>query len=273
MPRDYRSSVQVAAGLAEAGSDEKPFHRVVIEDSPKRTRVFFDGRPIADSCRVKLMHETGHLPVYYFPRQDVDEGCLVSTDHTSFCPVKGDARYWSVRVGDRTAENAVWNYPRPVAGCPDISALLAFYWDSMDAWYEEEEQVFVHARDPYKRIEVLESARHVEVVLDAIKIADSSRPYVLFETGLPPRFYLPKLDIRMDLLEPTATQTACPYKGVTSQYWTVTVNGQRHTDLAWCYEYLTPEAGKIAGRVCFYNEQVDLYLDGELQERPVTQWS
>ncbi|MGA8260053.1 MAG: DUF427 domain-containing protein [Arenicellales bacterium] len=273
MSRDYRSSIRTAAGVAESEPGEKPEHRVVIEDSPKRVRVFFGSRAIADTCRVKLMHETGHLPIYYFPRQDVEEDCLVASGHTSFCPVKGDARYWSVRAGGRTAQNAAWNYPRPVAGCPDISGLVAFYWNSMDAWYEEEEQVFVHARDPYKRIDVLDSARHVEVVVDGAKIADSHRPYILFETGLPPRFYLPKLDVRMDLLEPTATRTACPYKGETAQYWTATANGQRHTDLAWCYEYTTPEASRIAGRVCFYDERVDLYLDGELQERPVTQWS
>lgn len=251
----------------------KPAHRVVIEDSPKRVRVFFAGRPVADSSRVRLMHESGHLPVYYFPREDVAEDCLVATGHGSSCPVKGKARYWSVRVGDRTAENAVWNYPEPVEGCPDISKLLAFYWDSMDAWYEEEEQVFVHPRDPYKRIDVLDSARHVEVVVDGIRVADSRRPCILFETGLPARFYLPKLDVRMDLLEPTAKQTSCPYKGVTAQYWTVTANGQRHTDIVWCYEYTTPEASKIAGRLCFYNERVDLYLDGALQDRPITRWS
>lgn len=272
MPTDYRSSVRIAAGLVD-GSEEKPVHRVVIQDSPKRVRVFFGDRTIADSRRVKLMHETGHLPVYYFPEEDVDQDCLVATEHTSFCPVKGSACYWSVRVGDRTAENAVWNYPEPVAGCPDISGLLAFYWDSVDAWYEEDEQAFVHARDPYKRIEVLESSRHVEVVVDGIKVADSHRPCILFETGLPARFYLPKLDVRMDLLEPSSSRTACPYKGVASQYWTAVANGRRHADLVWCYEYPIPEASKIAGRVCFYNERVDIYLDGELQERPVTQWS
>lgn len=279
MSKDYRSSVGITAaraqGVANAQHSEgaAPAHRVAIEDSLKRIRVFFGGRPIADTDRAKLMHETGHLPVYYFPREDVEQDCLMASDHTSTCPVKGEARYWSVQVGDRTAENAVWNYPRPVAGCPDIAGLLAFDWQSMDAWYEEDEQVFVHPRDPYKRIEVLESTRHVEIAVDGVTVADSCRPCILLETGLPVRYYLPKLDVRMDLLEPTATQTACPYKGRTSQYWAVQVNGKRYADLAWCYEYPTPEAGKIAGRLCFYSEKVDLYLNGKLQERPTTPWS
>lgn len=274
MSKDYRSSVSAAlAFLEDPGKGPTPAHRVAIEDSPKRVRVFFAGRLIADSRHVKLMHETWHLPVYYFPHEDVDQTCLVPTGHTSTCPVKGEARYWSARVGDRTAENAVWNYPRPVEGCPDIAGLLAFYWQSMDAWYEEEEQVFVHPRDPYKRIEVLESSRRVEIAVNGITIADSRRPCMLLETGLPTRYYLPKLDVRMDLLEPTGTQTACPYKGRTSRYWSVEVDGKQYADLAWCYEFPTPDAAGIAGRVCFYNEKVDLSVDGELQERPATPWS
>lgn len=279
MSKDYRSSAEVAATRPEgvpttempAGADLA--HRVVIEDSPKRVRACFAGRTIADSRRVKLMHETGHLPVYYFPQTDVDQDCLVATTHTTTCPVKGEARYWSVKVGQRTAANAVWNYPEPVSGCPDIAGLLAFYWDAMDAWYEEAEEVFVHPRDPYKRIEVLETTRHVEVAVDGATVADSHRACMLLETGLPVRYYLPKVDVRLDLLEPSATRTACPYKGRTSQYWTLEAGGNQYEDVAWCYEYPTPEALKIAGRICFYSEKVDLYIDGELQDRPATPWS
>lgn len=139
-------------------------HGVAIEDSPRRVRVVVQNEVIADSRRVKLLHETRHLPVYYFPLADLRQDLLIPTAHTTRCPYKGEARYWSVQVGDRLIENAVWNYPHPIAGCPAISDLAAFYWDKMDAWYEEDEQVFKHPRDPYHRIDVLESSRHVEVV-------------------------------------------------------------------------------------------------------------
>jgi len=245
---------------------------VVIEDSPRRVRVFFNNQVIADSRRVKLLHETKHLPVYYLPLEDVRQDLLTPTAHSSHCPYKGDARYWSIQVGDRTAENAVWNYPTPIEGCPDIAGLVAFYWNKVDAWFEEDEQVFVHPRDPYHRVDILESARHVEVWLDGVKLADSHRPRVLFETGLPPRYYLPKLDVRTDLLRPTASHTACPYKG-TASYWSVEANGTVFDDLVWGYPTTIVEASKIANLLCFYNEKVDLVVDGERQERPSTPWS
>jgi len=245
---------------------------VAVEDSPRRVRVFFNNQIVADSRRVKLLHETRHLPVYYFPLEDVRQDLLIPTEHTTHCPYKGDARYWSVQVGGRLSENAVWNYPHPIPSCPDISNLAAFYWDKMDAWYEEDEQVFKHPRDPYHRVDVLESSRHVEVVVNGVKVADSHRPRLLFETSLPTRYYLPKLDVRMDLLRPTSSSSICPYKGV-AEYWSLEVGDTVMPDLVWSYRNPVVEAPKIAGLVCFYNEKVDLYVDGELQERPKTAWS
>ncbi|MDP8958166.1 MAG: DUF427 domain-containing protein [Actinomycetota bacterium] len=245
---------------------------VVIEHSPKRVRVVFGGEVVADSRGVQLMHETSHPPVYYFPIGDVRMDLLEPSDKSSTCPWKGEARYWSVRVGERVAEDAAWNYSEPVEGCPDISGLVAFYWHKMDAWYEEDEQVYVHPRDPYTRIDVLESSRHVEVVVDGVTVADSHRPRILFETGLPPRYYLPTIDVRMELLRPSQKQTACPYKGW-AKYWSVDAGGRVHEDLAWSYPTSHPEADKVAGLVAFFNERVDLYLDGEQQERLETAWS
>ncbi len=247
-------------------------HGVVIEDSPRRVRVLFNNEVIADSHRVTLLHETKHLPVYYIPLDDVRQDLLVPTTHTTHCPYKGDARYWTVRVGDRVAENAVWNYPTPIESCPAISGLVAFYWNKMDAWFEEDEEVFVHPRDPYHRVDVLESSRHVEVWINGVRVADSHRPRMLFETGLPPRYYLPKLDVRQDLLRPSDTHTACPYKG-TASYWSIEIDGTVAKDLVWGYPSPLVEASKIANLVCFYNEKVDLVVDGERQERPATPWS
>jgi uncharacterized protein (DUF427 family) len=177
-----------------------------------------------------------------------------------------------VRVGEQVAENALWNYPDPIAGCPDIADLVAFYWNKMDAWFEEDQQIFVHARDPYHRVDVVESSRHLEVRIDGVSVAESRRPMMLYETGLPTRYYLPRLDVRMDLFRPSDSHTACPYKG-TARYWTGTIDGREYPDLLWGYDTTIPEMPRIAGCVCFYDEKVDVYVDGELQPRPQTPWS
>ncbi len=231
---------------------------IVLEPCAKRVRVFLGGELVADSVRARLLHERGRLPVYYFPWDDIHTQLLSESDHTTYCSRKGWARYWSVRVCDLVAENALWSYPEPVDSCPDISGLAAFYWNRVDAWFEEDEQVFVHPRDPYTRIDVLESSRHVQVFAGGQMIADSRRPVLLFETGLPVRYYLPKLDVRMDFLLPSDSVTACPYKGRTSEYWTVEAGGVRVQDAAWCYQHPLPEVAKIAGRICFYDEKVDV---------------
>lgn len=243
-----------------------------FEDSPRRVRVVFGGETIADSKRVKLMHEGGLLPVYYFPREDVRMGLLEESDHTTHCPFKGDASYWSVKVGERVAENVAWGYPEPIDSCPPIGGYLAFYWQEMDHWYEEDEEVFVHPRDPYHRVDVLESSRRVKLTVNGEVIAETERPTVLFETGLPPRYYMPLEDVREDVLLKSETTTQCPYKGVAS-YWSVEAGGERVEDLVWYYPDPIPEAAKIKGLLCFFNERVDLEVDGEYQERPRTQWS
>lgn len=246
---------------------------LLLDDCAKRVRVFFAGQCVADSTGVRLMHERDHLPVYYFPLQDIRDDLLVPSERTSYCPRKGTARYWSVGIGDRRAEDALWNYREPLENCPDISDLAAFDWNGMDAWFEEDEQVFVHARDPYTRIDVLQSSRQVTLRMGDVTVAESRRPVLLFETGLPVRYYLPKLDVRMALLRPTSTVTACPYKGETSRYWTVATGGESVADAAWCYEHPNPGVIGIAGRVGFFDERLDLFVDGEPQPRPRTPWA
>ncbi len=142
----------------------------------------------------------------------------------------------------------------------------------MDEWLEEDEPIYVHPRDPYKRVDVLASSRHVRVALDGVTLAASAQPRILFETSLPPRYYLPLSDVRFDLLRPSDTQTQCPYKG-TATYWSVEVNGVVHEDLVWIYRSPLPESQKVAGLACFYSEKVDLYVDGSLQDRPKSPWS
>lgn len=247
-------------------------HVLFLEDSPRRVRVTFGGETVADSRRVKLLHETKHLPVYYFPEEDVRMDLLEATDHTTHCPFKGDASYWSVKAGDRVAENAAWGYPRPLEGCPPISGYLAFYWNAMDSWLEEDEEVFVHPRDPYHRVDVLQSSRHVRVTVNGEVVAETQRPKVLFETALPPRYYIPPEDVRTDLLTPTDRHTGCPYKGAAS-YWSVEAGGEVVENLVWGYPKPITAVEKIRDHLCFFNEKVDLEVDGEAQPRPRTQWS
>jgi uncharacterized protein (DUF427 family) len=110
-------------------------HTLYLEDSPRRVRVALGGETVADSRRAKLLHEAGLLPVYYFPEEDVRMDLLEESDHTTHCPFKGDASYWSVKVGDKIAENAAWAYPEPIDSAPPFSGLIAFYWRKMDAWF------------------------------------------------------------------------------------------------------------------------------------------
>jgi uncharacterized protein (DUF427 family) len=236
-------------------------HTLYFEDSPKRVRAVFDGETVADSRSVKILHETGHLPIYYFPEEDLRQDLLEPTDHTTHCPFKGDASYRSVRVGDRTAENAVWSYPEPLESAPPIAGYAAFYWNKMDAWYEEDEEVIGHPHDPYHRVDVLESSRRVKVRVNGEVVAETDRPKILFETSLPPRYYIPPEDVREELLAPSETNTVCPYKGVAS-YYSVKSGDETFEDLVWYYPEPLPEAQKVKDHLCFYDEKVELEVDG-----------
>ena len=238
---------------------------VRTEPAAKRVRAFLGGEPVFDTTRPVLVWEGPHLPVYYVPAADVRAGLLVPSDHAERSPSRGVARFWSVRVGDRLAENAARQYPdSPIE---EIRGLIRFEWGAMDAWFEEDEEVFTHARDPHHRVDVLRSSRHVEVVVNGVVVADSHRPTLLFETGLPVRYYLPLTDVRTDLLRFSSSSSGCPYKG-TASYWSLEAGGERLEDVVWTYPSPLPEGARIAGLASFYNEKVDILVDGELQERP-----
>lgn len=236
-------------------------HTLYFEDCLKRVRVIFSGETVADSRRVKLLHETGHFPVYYFPWEDVRSDLLKKTDHTTHCPFKGDATYWSVVVGDHIAENAVWCYPEPLDDAPPISGYVAFYHDVMDKWLEEDEEAIGHPRDPYHRVEALESSRQVKVRVNGEVVAETERPKILFETGLSPRYYFPPEDVRKELLVESEKKTVCPYKGVAS-HWSVEVDGERVENAAWGYLEPLPEATKVGGYFAFYDDKAELEVDG-----------
>jgi uncharacterized protein (DUF427 family) len=175
-----------------------------------------------------------------------------------------------VKADEEERVDAAWQYAEsPIAELRDH---IRFDWNAMDAWFEEDEEVYTHPRDPHKRVDILATSRRVHVELDGVELADSTHGHVLFETGLPPRWYLPKLDVRMELLVPTDTVSHCPYKGQ-AHYWAARIGDRLVKDVAWSYASPLPESQKIIGMVCFYNERVDLTIDGEHQERPKTQFS
>ena len=243
------------------------------EDSRRRVRTVFGGVTIADSTHVMLLHEAGRLPVFYFPIEDVRMDMMVATEHSTYSPLKGNASFWTIRGDDRMIENATWSYLNPVPGGPEIKGYMAFYWDKMDAWYEEDEQVFAHARDPYKRVDILPGSRHVCVLLGGEVIADTSHPRLLLETGIITRYYIPEKDIRMELLESTETITHCPYKGKAS-YWSARVGDRVYKDIAWSYRNPLPACLPIDGLLSFFNERVEaIYVDDELIAVPRTPWS
>ena len=250
-----------------------PEYRVDFESCPRRLRALFAGASVADSGRAMYMLEGGHVPVYYFPRADVRVDLMRRTDHATFCPFKGEASYWSIAAGGRVAENAAWSYETPFEEVAGIKDYVAFYWDQMDAWYEEDEEVFVHARDPHVRVDVLASSRPVQVFLGGECVADSGRARFLFETGMPTRYYVPREDVRMDVLEPTDTVSRCPYKG-TARYWSVRAGGDVFEDAVWSYPEPLAECARIEDYLCFFNERVDaITVDGEPVPEVRTRWS
>jgi uncharacterized protein (DUF427 family) len=243
------------------------------EPSPRHVRAMLNGETVVDSRRVMLLIEPKHLPVFYFPFADVRSDWMEPTDLHTFSPLKGEASYWSIRVGDRVVENAAWSYPNPPTSGAAVTGYVAFYWNELDEWYEEDERAYAHARDPYKLIDTRQSSRHVRIVLGDTVIADTQRPLLLFETGLPTRYYIPQEDVRMDLLAPSDRVTECAYKGQAS-HWHATIGDQVYKHIAWTYQQPTTLVAPIAGMICFYNERVDsLYDDDDLLTKPKTQWS
>jgi uncharacterized protein (DUF427 family) len=239
--------------------------RVRVERGAKRIRAYLGGQLVADTTRPLLVWEKPQYPAYYIPANDVRTELLSADGGVAHSPSRGDGETFTIRAGGKEAREAALRY----ANSPfeDLRDAIRLDWHSMDAWFEEDEQVFTHPRDPYTRVDILPSSRHVRIEVDGVTVAETSKPTLLFETGLPTRYYLPKTHVRMDLLTPTDTESHCPYKGQ-AEWWSVRTGDTLHTDLAWSYRTTLPESQKIAGLIAFYDEKVDVYVDGVLQERP-----
>ncbi len=235
-----------------------------FEPTDRWVRATLGGETVADSKHARLMIESPGEVDYYFPLSDVRTDLLEPSDHSERSGYRGIRKFWHVRVGDQVAENAAWTYESK-ENRPDFSNYVAFRWQAMDHWYEEDEEVFYHPRNPYHRVDTIKSSRHVEVYFDDVKVADTLRPYLLFETNLPTRYYIPMEDVRTEFLRPTDLQTACPYKGFAS-YYDVTVKGDTFENVVWRYPDPVPEAPKLKGTVAFWAEKdkrIRIVVDGE----------
>lgn len=256
LAKPARGSLNVDLGAAAPG------HLLYLHDVPQRIRGRFAGETVVDTRRAMMLHETGLLPQWYVPLEDVRKDVIEPTDHTTHCPFKGDAAYWTLRIGDREARNALWTYRDPLPGCPPIGGLVAFYFDRLDAWFEEDEPILGHPRDPFHRVDVRRTSRHVLVTAGGQTVAESRRALALFETSLPARYYLPPEDVRLDLLRSSTTTTVCPYKGVAT-YHDVCVGDAVRADAVWSYHDPLPEARAVDGFFSFLGEGVEVTVDGE----------
>jgi uncharacterized protein (DUF427 family) len=232
------------AGAFNFDLDAAPAHRIYFADFLPRVRAVIDGRTVLDTTRGKLLYESGIHPRFYAPVEDFDAEVLARTDHSTHCPFKGDASYWSVTAGGTSHENAVWAYESPIAEASWLDGYASLYPGKADEWWVEDEQVRV-LRDPFHRIDVLPSSRRVKVTLSDDVIVDTDRATLLFETGLPAVAYVPRADVRA-AIEPAERETYCPYKGE-ARYWTVA----GVEEAAWSYEYPRPECTGIAGFLAF----------------------
>lgn len=233
---------------------------VRTETHYRRVRVMVAGEIVADTLRPLLVWEIPYYPTYYFALEDVAPDVLVEREDNQDRSRLGEVETLDVVVGDDRREAAAYRHSSPAAS--ELEGYVAFRWDEMDHWFEEDDEVFVHARSPYTRVDVLRSSREVRVEVGGVEVARSNTSAFLYETGLPVRYYLPKTDVRFDLLTESATVTHCPYKGQ-ARYWSIDVDGEVHTDVVWGYDAPLPEAHGIGGLVCFYSEKLDVYVDGD----------
>jgi uncharacterized protein (DUF427 family) len=238
-----------------------PAHRIFFQAHPRRYRAELNGRTIFDTTGGHLLHESNILPVLYVPLQDIDRDLVQRTEHTTHCPFKGDASYWSVTAGERTVENALWAYEDPK---PEVSWLKGFaslYWNAADTWLEEDEVIQGHWRDPYHRVDVRRSSRPARITANGMTIAETDHPVLVFETNLPVRVYVRAEDVRTDLLTKSDTHTICPYKGRAS-YWTLTLeDGTTIPDAAWTYDEPLDDIGDLHGLISFLGEGIETHLE------------
>ena len=241
-----------------------------VEPVPRRIRATLQGSVVIDSSSALYVWEWPFYPQYYLPIADIDAGVLMDGGHEEHLR-RGTARRLGLRVGSEERPGVAHHYI--ASDLEGIVGTVRFEWEALDSWFEEDEEVFVHPRNPYSRVDALRSTRSVRVELEGVVLAESAAPVMVFETGLPTRYYLDRTAVRFDHLVPSPTVTRCPYKGTTSAYWSAEIGGTTHADVAWSYDFPTRQLTPVAGLVAFYDERVDTFVDGVRNERPRTHFS
>ena len=236
-----------------------PKRLLYVERLRRRMRVRFGGRWIADSERVLLLFEPGRYPVAYFPETDVSPNVLEQTEQTTQHPDLGPTFWYSVRAdGQHIAQRGAWQHTGVPAHASELQACVAFAWRAMDAFYEEDERILGHAADPYHRIDIRKTTRHLVVRHRDRIVADTKQPVVLYESGFAPRWYVPRADIDESALTPVKLQTFCPYKGLCCYY---SIDDARLA--AWFYPDAYPGVRDISNLVSFEPDIVSVHLDGK----------
>jgi uncharacterized protein (DUF427 family) len=229
-----------------------------IDPTARRIRARLGTRTVVDSTKAKLVYVEGRHPEYFVPVDNVDWKSLETRVAEETISELG------TRQAVTDSDDAVIGQ-RYIAGLAD--GLVHFDFDAMDAWFEEDEQIWVHPRDPYRRVDVLESSRHIVIEVNGVIVASTDRPRLITETGLPARWYIPRADVNWSVLEASETQSYCQYKG-TADWWHVSLDdGEKLVDVVWGYERPVPDASKLAGLVSFYAEHdaVETTVDGQEQ--------
>jgi uncharacterized protein (DUF427 family) len=236
--------------------DPLPERLLYAEPLRRRMRVRFGGAWVADSEDVVLLHEPGRYPVAYFPLGAVADGVLQASDYTTRHADLGPTSWYTVRSGDVSKPRAAWQHTELPGHAAELKGRVAFAWRAMDAFYEEDERIVGHAADPYHRIDIRQTSRHLVVRAGGRVVADSTRPLALYESGFAPRWYVPRADVGETALSPVEGQTFCPYKGLCSYY---DIGDARRA--AWSYQDAYTEVGRIGGLISFEPGLVEVHID------------
>jgi uncharacterized protein (DUF427 family) len=237
------------------------------EPIERRVRATLDGRTVVDSTRALLVWEPRRVtPIYAVPAEDIDAALSASPASDEDAP---GVLHPGIPFSVHSAEGEPLAVDdRPGAGfrfdADELAGYVELDFDAFD-WYEEDEPVHGHPRDPFHRVDVRRTSRPVRIEIDGEIVAETTAARLLYETSLPTRFYIPREDVRG--LRPGDRTSYCPYKGRAS-YWSLDAGGRARENACWSYEDPLPERSDITGLVCFWNEQVDIYLDGEPHGRP-----
>ncbi|KAL2071115.1 hypothetical protein VTL71DRAFT_12350 [Oculimacula yallundae] len=230
---------------------------VKLEPTCRQVRALFDGVFLFDTTSAVHVWEHKYFPQFWVPLSSFAPGVLIPGPRFDD---EGFAYQGTVKGASKSSNRVVVFEKGPLEG------LVRVEFKAMDAWFEEDQQIYDHPKNPYTRIDILPSSRKIEVKIGGITVAESNNPMFLFETGLRTRYYLPKTSVNWKYLSPSTTTTKCPYKGK-ANYYNATVDGKEYKDIVWWYEYPITESAAVQGLVCFYNEKVETYVNGVLEDK------